>query len=421
MHLTLSGLKRGSAGICLFSLLSWGNMVGAAPVTLEQAVHIALENHLDIKIAANEEQQAEYALQSAKGSQGITLDAANTFYLKKVSHSATASGSDIVLSLPLYSGGKNEGTVKNAETAVDIAILNTKQTEQTVKLQTISAYLTVIEAHQTQAVAQETVDNYQLHLKNVKEQYSAGNIAKSDVLRSEVELADAGQTLLKATNASEVAVNNLRNLLRWKSAEPLELIEEFQCVPVAYGMAECVALAKAHRPDLAQYRLAVKSAEQSAAIAGADQKPVVSLVAATGWDSSILPEGGDLDTYIGVTTSWNLFDSGITRSNVKKARLAVVNARLELESQEDTVELAVKEYYLGLKEAEKRRETTQAAIHKAQEDYFIAAAQYRVGEGIILDVIDAQLALTTAQNNDIEAQYDYAIYRAKLENAMGMN
>lgn len=249
----------------------------------------------------------------------------------------------------------------------------------------------------------------------------APKIAKSDVLRSEVELADAGQTLLKAKNASEVAVNNLRNLLRWKSAEPLKLIEEFQYVPVVYGMAECVALAKAHRPDLAQYRLAVKSAEQSAAIAGAGQKPVVSLVAATGWDSSILPEGGDLNTYIGVTTSWNLFDSRITRSNVKKARAAVVNALLELESQEDTVELAVKEYYLGLKESEKRRETTQAAIHKAQEDYFIAAAKYRVGEGIILDVIDAQLALTTAQNNDIEAQYDYAIYQAKLENAMGMD
>lgn len=66
LHLTLSGLKRGSAGICLFSLLAWENMVGAAPVTLEQAVHMALENHLDIKIAANEEEQAEYALQSAK-------------------------------------------------------------------------------------------------------------------------------------------------------------------------------------------------------------------------------------------------------------------------------------------------------------------------------------------------------------------
>ena len=61
------------------------------------------------------------------------------------------------------------------------------------------------------------------------------------------------------------------------------------------------------------------------------------------------------------------------------------------------------------------------AIHKAEEDYSIASAKYRVGEGIILDVIDAQLALTTAKNNYIEAQYDYAADKAKLENAMGMN
>uniref|UniRef100_UPI002FD8B049 TolC family protein n=1 Tax=Anaerospora hongkongensis TaxID=244830 RepID=UPI002FD8B049 len=96
-------------------------------------------------------------------------------------------------------------------------------------------------------------------------------------------------------------------------------------------------------------------------------------------------------------------------------------ARLELESQEDAIELSVKEFYLNMKEAEKRRDTTQLAISKAKEDFSIAVAKYRVGEGVILDVIDAQLALTTAQNNYIAAQYAYADYKAKLENGMGMN
>ena len=83
--------------------------------------------------------------------------------------------------------------------------------------------------------------------------------------------------------------------------------------------------------------------------------------------------------------------------------------------------MSVKEYYMGVREAEKRIATTKVAIHKAEEDYFIAEAKYRAGAGVMLDVIDAQLALTTARNNYIAAQHDYVTYKAQLENAMGMD
>ena len=62
----------------------------------------------------------------------------------------------------------------------------------------------------------------------------------------------------------------------------------------------------------------------------------------------------------------------------------------------------------------------QDAVNQAQEDYFIAREKYRAGEGLMLDIIDAQLALSTAQLNYISAQYDYARYKATVENAMGL-
>jgi outer membrane protein TolC len=393
----------------------------AAPLTVEQAVNMALENHLDIKKAINSEKQAEYALQSTKGSKGISIDASNTFYLNRINYPGNSSTSAITLSLPLYSGGKNEGNIAIAKTDVTIAGLSLLKTRQDVKLNTLSAYYDVIEAHKTQAVDQETVDNYVSHLNDVQAQYSAGNVAKSDVLRSEVELADAQQTLIKAKNSSEVAVNAFKNMIRWKSSEAIEFVEEFQYVPFKQTMDECVAVAKEQRPDIKKYQLAIDEAEKTVEVTKADKKPAVSLTAATGWSSSVLPEDDNKEIYVGVTTSWNLFDSQVTNAKVKKALSAVDTARLELTAQEDSVELAVKEYYLGVREAEKRIETTKFAVHKADEDYFIAEAKYRVGEGVILDVIDAQLALTTAKNNYITAQYDYVTYKAKLENAMGMD
>ena len=62
---------------------------------------------------------------------------------------------------------------------------------------------------------------------------------------------------------------------------------------------------------------------------------------------------------------------------------------------------------------------TETAIKQAEEDYFIAQEKYKAGEGIMLDIIDAQEALSTARQNYISAQYDYARYKAALEADMG--
>jgi len=414
-------VKKGSSGILGLCLLVQSTMVFAASLTVEQAVNMALENHLDIKLAANSEEQAKYTLQSAQGSRGISVDTSNTFYLKQIHYAADTNNTDITFSLPLYSGGKNEGNIEVAKIDLTIAGLNLLKARQDVKLNTTSAYYEAIEARKTRDVDQETVDNYVLHLADVKAQYSVGNVAKSDVLRSEVELTDAQQDLIKAQNSYEVALNALKKLIRWKSSESIELDEEFQYVPVNKPMDECLAFAKDHNLNVKKYRLAIDEAEKNVDVAQAGKKPSVSLTAATSWGSSILPKDDNNNAYVGVTSSWNLFDSQVTNAKVKKARSAVDAARLDLTEQEDSVEYNVKEYYMGMREAEKRIETTKFAVHKAEEDYFIAEAKYRVGEGVILDVIDTQLSLTTAKNNYITAQYDYVTYKAKLENAMGMD
>ena len=73
-----------------------------------------------------------------------------------------------------------------------------------------------------------------------------------------------------------------------------------------------------------------------------------------------------------------------------------------------------------MREAEERFNSTQAAVKQAEEDFFIAQEKYKAGEGIMLDIIDAQEALSTARHNYISAQYDYARYKAALESDMGM-
>ena len=73
-----------------------------------------------------------------------------------------------------------------------------------------------------------------------------------------------------------------------------------------------------------------------------------------------------------------------------------------------------------MKEAEKRIGTSDVTVNEAEEDFKIAEVRYSSGIGTNLDVLDAQLALTTAQTNYYQALYDYNTDKANLEAAMGI-
>ena len=116
----------------------------------------------------------------------------------------------------------------------------------------------------------------------------------------------------------------------------------------------------------------------------------------------------------------NVFDSGVTKSNVAAAKANLMTAKESYRQDADAVQLDVRNCYFNLREAEKRISTTQVAVAKAEEDYHIAQVRYEAGVGTNTDVLDAQVALTRARNNFNTALYDYNTSRSALQTAMGI-
>ena len=119
-------------------------------------------------------------------------------------------------------------------------------------------------------------------------------------------------------------------------------------------------------------------------------------------------------------TSWTLLDSGLTAGKVKQAVEGYKKAQEQLKQTVDSVHLDVRQTYLSLKSSEQSIATSSSAVGLAEEDYKIKVIRYQAGVGTNLDVLDAQVALTTAKNNFLKAMYDYNNYRAKLDKAMGV-
>ena len=76
--------------------------------------------------------------------------------------------------------------------------------------------------------------------------------------------------------------------------------------------------------------------------------------------------------------------------------------------------------YLNILAAKEQIRATEASVAEAEEAYKIAEVRYSSGVGTNLDVLDAELQLSTARTNYISALYNYNIGLATLENAMGI-
>ena len=395
-----------------------------AALSLEEAVQLALAQNTGLKVTKRGEETAEAKLRQAKGTNGVSASLSDNLSTSKASGGERSDGNSLSLSgsLPIYSGGKNQANIKSSEIGLDTAKLATERAQENLKLSVIKAYYDALEAQKNIDVNQESVNNYQAHLTNVQQLFSAGSKAKIDVLRSSVELSNAQQTLIKSQNAYEVKLAALRNYLNMDREEPLSLTTDFVYDKFETPMTEAIAYAYGNRKDLLSDEYVVEQKELAIKAAKAGFLPTVKLSVGVGQSNDFHPSSGSSQNWsAGVGVNWNIFDSGVTRAQVDEAEVARDVARLTLEQDKETVDLNLRTAYYNMREAEKRFNSTSEAVNQAEEDYYIATEKYRAGEGLMLDIIDAQLALSTAKLNYISAQYDYARYKAEVENAMGIS
>ena len=380
-----------------------------------------LAKNNDVKIANEEKMAAQANYEATKGANGVSIslgsslsarDSADTTFERGNSNSISAT-------LPLYTGNKNELNIDSKKLELLKSELNLERTEETIKYNTIKAYFDILEAKQNVNIEQESVNNYESHLTDVRNLYAAGSIPKSDVLRSEVALSNAQQSLIIAQNDYEINLSTFRNIIKIDRNEPINLTDDFVYQIVRMSLPECLDYAMAYRKDRIASQIDVEIAKNNIDVAKAGYLPTVNLSVSTSWDKQALPSGNDHDYQAGVSANWNIFDNNVTKSNVKSAEASYNKAEYELSDTEDTIDLEVRQAYLNMREAERRFNSTAMAVKQAEEDYFIATEKYKVGAGIILDVIDAELALSQARLNYASAQYDYARYKANLEYVIG--
>ena len=415
--------RRAFAALALSTTLFLPLQADAMSLTLAEAIHTALAANTGLRITQAGERTADATLKEARGKNRISAEAGDTLRTSKArdEDAQTSNALSVSARLPLYSGGANEANIASGEIGAQSARLTTERAREDLRYEVTAAYWDAVEASKKIEVQRDTVNKYDAHLKNVTVLYDAGAQAKIDVLRSSVELSNARQELVRAENTYAVSLATLRNLLNIDRTEELTLTTEVAYQPFDTSVDNCISYAYRNRLDLAVARAKLRRCELAVERARAGKRPSVNLTLGTGLTSQFQPRhdtSTDVSASVGV--SWNIFDSGVTRGAIEEAEAERDIALLNVKKEEESIDLNLRKAYLNMREAEQRFTSTGDAVRQAREDYHIANERYRAGEGILLDIIDAQTALATAQTNAISARYDYARYRAQVENLMGI-
>lgn len=404
----------------------------AMPIDLQTALSRSYATHADIR-------KAEYATDAARA----TFNAARESFgpAVRLTHSTgrggyweeqlTASGARtkgigntynnvVSLTVPIYTGGQLEGARDEARANYRSSVLGEELAYIQLKRNVTDAYYTLLSAIDGVRVRQQSVQDLRDHLKNVQAQYDVGVVAKVDLLRSQVELTNAQQSLIQAQNAHDNAVAALNNYMGLPHNTKLEPTEKLEYNPYDGTLENCVSYGLTHRIDLQQSKLQVDYAKAAVNAAKSGWRPSVSGTVSNNWANGHWPGDDDERWAAVLNLSMTVFDSGVTGSKVDAAKANLLRAEESYRQDADTVRLDVRNCYNNLREAEKRIQTTKLAVAEAEENYRIAQVRYANGVGTNTDVMDAEVALLTARNNYNTAMYDYNTSHNALLTSMGV-
>ena len=426
-------------GILFFLLVGSSTIIASDVLTMEESIRIALERGLSVKSAEEEIKAREFEERSSRADLFPKLSTSYSYTrldeetvnnakyvfdsrefspLEEYSYEFNITGTQ-----PLFTGWALTTSRELASLGVDTAKVQKEITVQDLIFDVKGTYFEILKAKKLENVAREAVEQLKAHLRVSQAFYDEGIIAKNDLLETEVQMAEARQDLIRATNRVEIAGSVFNKLLRRRLSKKILIKDILDYHPVRLTLDQCMERAELNRAEIKEVSLNIVSAEKGVEFSKSSYYPSVSLIGnyqrQTATEQYIGKRDPDNWT-ITLEAEWNFWEWGKTKHEVASARAKVAKAKYLLNEIKDNIQLEVKEAYLYLREAEKNIHVAKTAVVQAEENFRMNEERYKQQVATSTDVLDAQTLLTRARANYFNALSEHNIDWARLERAMGM-
>lgn len=310
---------------------------------------------------------------------------------------------------------------------VELAVEQARSSRIELANQVKRAFYGVMLAKDSYKVLKESLDHAKANYDDVVRKYEQGLVAEYDKIRADVAVRNVEPNVLQAENAVVLAKWQLKVLLGLE----LELKVECQGQLTDYeeGLFEGCLLAvdtsMENNSSLRQLDKQGKMLRRTLSMQKADFLPTLALSGAYNW--SAMNNDFKFKDYlwnpfstVAVSLSFPLFQGGGRVQKLRQTRISVQQLEIQRINLVRNLALAIKQYKDNMETCVKRYQAAQHGVEQAEKGRVIARKRYETGAGALLELNDAELALTQAKLNFNQAIYDFVVTQAELEKTRGV-
>ena len=413
-------LRSSAAVVALLAGIAVAGAPTAQGQTLEEALSLAYETNPELLAARADLRRTDESVTQAKGGWRPSISAAGSFGVTDVNaenrgvtttddHSFPITGS-ITATQPLYTFGRVDAQVDQADANVEAARAGLFQTEQSTLLDAVVAYVNVIRDTSILELQINNVERLDKQLEATRDRFRVGEVTRTDVAQSDARRASSEAD---RTQAEGNLITSRVAFERVVGTVPTTLTEPAIPPGLPQSRDEAVDIAVQESYTLIQAKFQELAARHGVSQAEAELLPELNLV--TQAEQTYNTSGGDNE----VTTltaelqiSVPIYQSGVVYSQVRSAKENVNRVRLLVDNERRAVVESAASAFESYKTALAQIESLRSEVNSAEIALDGVQQEATVGARTVLDVLDAeqelldaQVSLVTADRNAIVAAF----------------
>lgn len=416
-----------------------------SPLSLQEAVRLALENNPAMRVAAAGQDQAKAKQAEARAGYLPRLD-----YLESVErgnnpvyvfgslltqHQFTAGNFDLgLLNRPdaltnfrsallveqsVYDGGQTRLGVQAAGLGRQLAEQQARRTSAELTLAVTQSYFGAVLAAATVRAADEALASARADLTTAEARRDTGLTTEADVLAFRVHMAERMEQRIRAANQVALAQASLNDLLGRPLDTAWNLPADFAPPASPSTSLADYEVAATTRPEGMQVDLSRDLSATERRLASSAYLPQVGFRGGVEVDRQAFGSRGGSNWMAGVTLRLNLFKGGADRARVAGAEAAQRRSEAERERVHSALKLEARRAFLDLQAAGQRVTVASAIVEQALESHRIIQNRYQAGLSNATELLRAETALLAARTQRLAALHDQRVAAARVEFAAG--
>ncbi len=320
---------------------------------------------------------------------------------------------------PVYQGGQTRIGVNQAKLDRQAQDLFLTRTRQEVIALAATAYTGLVLAYHHLDVIHKSLETASLHLEMIRKRYENGLAVKSDLLRTQVHIAELDQDRIQAESRISMAMAALNAAMgapgdsNWRLATGLVKGE-----PVPGPIDEWIGLSQSRRPDMQYLLLQEQIAEDEIQKSRAAHLPNINLIGSYELNSQDFRNSGDSYT-VGAMMRVNLYSGDRISAKTRESEAMLSRIRAMRNDTAAGIEVQTRQAFLQAQSAWNRISVAEAAVSQSEEGLRIVRDRYENGLLTLVSLLDAEVALQSAHNNRYRSLHDYLAARIQLSLATG--